>query len=72
MHKFNIGQSVDLITTVIRPAAEGAYEIRHLVPALDGSPENPRYRIKNIAEKHERVASESELTLSRASQPIFS
>ena len=57
MHKFNIGQSVDLITTVIRPSAAGAYEIRHLVPAPDGSPENPRYRIKNIAEKHERVAS---------------
>lgn len=72
MHKFNVGQSVDLITTVLRPSAAGAYEIRHLVPAPDGSPENPRYRIKNIAEKHERVASESELTLSRASQPIFS
>ena len=62
MHKFTIGQSVDLITTVLRPSAAGAYEIRHLVPAPDGSPENPRYRIKNIAEKHERVASESELT----------
>ena len=72
MHKFNVGQSVDLITTVLRPSAAGAYEIRHLVPAMDGSPDNPRYRIKNIAEKHERVASESELTLSRASQPIFS
>ena len=62
MHKFTIGQSVDLLTTVLRPSAPGAYEIRHLVPAPDGSPENPRYRIKNIAEKHERVASESELT----------
>jgi len=72
MHKFSIGQSVDLTTTVIRPSAAGAYEIRHLVPALDGSPDNPRYSIKNIAEKHERVASESELTLSRASQSIFS
>jgi hypothetical protein len=72
MHKFNIGQSVDLITTVIRPSAAGAYEIRHLVPAPDGSPDNPRYRIKNIAEKHERVASESELTLSHVPEPIFS
>ena len=63
MHKFAIGQSVDLLSTVLRPSAAGAYEIRHLVPAPDGSPENPRYRIKNIAEKHERVASESELTL---------
>jgi hypothetical protein len=72
MHKFNIGQSVDLITTLLRPSAAGAYEIRHLLPAPDGSPENPRYRIKNIAEKHERVASESDLTLSRASQTVFS
>jgi len=72
MHKFNIGQSVDLITTVLRPAAPGAYEIRHLVPAPDGSPENPRYRIKNMAEKHERVASEHELTASSRSESAFS
>ena len=71
MHKFTIGQSVDLITTVLRPAAPGAYEIRHLVPAPDGSPDNPRYRIKHLDEKHERVASESELTLSRRSESIF-
>ena len=50
---------------MLRQAALGAYEIVHLVPAPDGSPENPRYRIKSIAEKHERVASESELTLSQ-------
>ena len=72
MHKFNIGQSVDLAPTVLRHSAEGAYEILHLVPAPDGSPDNPRYRIKSIAEKYERVASESELTLSRASESIFS
>jgi hypothetical protein len=72
MHKFAIGQSVDLTTTVLRPSASGAYEIRHLVPAPDGSPENPRYRIKSIAEKHERVASENELTLSGSPESIFS
>ena len=72
MHKFTVGQSVDLVTTVLRPSAAGAYEIRHLVPAPDGHPENPRYRIKNIAEKHERVASESELTLSGRQESIFS
>lgn len=72
MHKFTIGQSVDLITTILRPSAAGAYEILHLVPAPDGSPDNPRYRIKSIAEKHERVASESELTLSRQSEAVFS
>ena len=72
MHKFAIGQSVDLVTTVLRPSAAGAYEIRQLVPAPDGSPENPRYRIKSIAEKHERVAFESELTPSRRSESVFS
>lgn len=72
MHKFSVGQSVDLVTTVHRPSAAGAYEIRHLVPAPDGSPDNPRYRIKNVAEKHERVASESELMLSSSRESIFS
>jgi hypothetical protein len=72
MHKFAIGQSVDLLSMMLRPSAGGAYEIRHLVPAPDGSPENPRYRIKSIAEKHERVASESELTLSGRAESIFS
>jgi hypothetical protein len=72
MHKFIVGQSVDLVTTVLRPAAAGAYEILHLVPAPDGNPENPRYRIKSIDEKHERVAFESELTLSRRPESIFS
>ena len=71
MHKFNVGQSVDLLSTMQRPSAAGAYEIRHLVPAPDGSPDNPRYRIKHLDEKHERVASESELTLSRRSEPLF-
>ena len=72
MHKFTIGQSVDLVTTALRPSAAGAYEILHLVPAPDGHPDNPRYRIKSIAEKHERVASESELTLSARQESIFS
>jgi len=72
MHKYTIGQSVDLIQLTLRPAAPGAYEVRHLLPALDGSPENPRYRIKSIAEKHERVAFESELTPSRQSVSLAS
>ena len=55
MHKFAIGQSVDLVTTVLRPSAAGAYEIRQLVPAPDGSPENPRYRIKSIAENNKQI-----------------
>jgi len=67
-HKFNIGQIVELEPRVLRSSAPGTYEIRHLVPASDRDPSDPCYRIKNIAEKHERVAPESELTLS---EPVF-
>jgi len=65
-HKFNIGQIVELEPAMLRSSALGPYEIRHLVPASDRDPQDPCYRIKSIAEKHERVASESELTLSKA------
>jgi hypothetical protein len=62
-HKFNIGQIVELEVHSFRSAVLGPYEIRHLIPASDGDPDDPRYRIKSGAEKHERVAPESELTL---------
>ncbi len=64
-HKFNIGQLVELAPRVLRSSAPGPYEIRHLVPASDGDPGDPRYRIKSVAETHERVAPESELTRSQ-------
>jgi hypothetical protein len=63
-HKFTIGQTVALAWRFLRSSAPGPYEIRHLVPASDRDPGDPRYRIKSPAEKHERVASESDLTLS--------
>jgi hypothetical protein len=63
VHKFNIGQTVELAPR-LRSSAPGSYEIRHLVPASDRDPGDPCYRIKSIAEKHERVARESDLTLS--------
>jgi hypothetical protein len=65
-HKFNIGQNVDLMPKVLRAAPLGPYQIRFLVPASDKDPSDPHYRIKSVAEKHERVASESELTLSES------
>ena len=64
-HKFNIGQIVELEPGWLRPSAPGPYEIRYLVPASDRDPGDPCYRIKSIGEKHERVAPESELTLSK-------
>jgi hypothetical protein len=63
VHKFDVGQLVDLELTSLRSAVRGPYEIRHLIPASDRDPGDPCYRIKSIAEKHERVAPESELTL---------
>ena len=63
-HKFETGQIVDLEPNVLRSLAMGPYEIRHLIPSSDRDPGNPCYRIKSVAEKYERVASESELTLS--------
>jgi hypothetical protein len=65
-HKFNIGQIVELDTGSLRSAVFGPYEIRHLVPASDRDPYDPCYRIKSVAEKYERAAPESELTLSPA------
>lgn len=63
-HKFNIGQNVELEPNTFRSAVLGPYEIRHLIPASDRDPGDPCYRIKSVDEKHERVAPESELTLS--------
>lgn len=63
-HKFNLGQIVELAPRLLRSSAPGPYEIRHLVPASDRDPDDPCYRIKSIAEKYERVAPESDLTLS--------
>lgn len=63
-HKFHIGQMVELTPRVLRALALGPYEIRQLIPASDRDPSDPCYRIKSSAEKHERVAPESEITLS--------
>ena len=64
VHKFKIGQIVELAPKVLRSSAPGPYEIRHLFPASDSYPNDPCYRIKSTAEIHERVALESDLTLS--------
>ena len=65
-HKFRIGQIVELDENVLRSLSPGPFEIRHLVPSPDREPGNACYRIKSSAEKYERVAPESELTLSVA------
>lgn len=64
VHKLKIGQIVELAPHVLRSMAKGPYEIRHLIPSSDRDPEDPCYRIKSTVEKYERVAPESDLTLS--------
>lgn len=59
-HKFHVGQTVDLIPSISRFAANGHYEIVKLRPT-DG--EVPQYTIKSRQEPHERVASENDLIL---------
>jgi hypothetical protein len=68
MHKFQVGQSVDLIPRVIRQAAKGSYEIIRLMPENE---DDPRYCIKSISERHERVVPESELELSSSPETVF-
>lgn len=63
-HKFTVGQIVELEPRLLQAAAPGCYEVRQLMPLLDRDPTDPIYRIKSIDEKHERVAAESDLTLS--------
>jgi hypothetical protein len=64
-HKFNISQIVELELHSFRSAVLGPYEIHHLVPSSDQDPDDPCCRIKSVVEKHERVAPESQLTLSK-------
>ncbi len=63
-HKFTVGATVDLTPRVLRAAALGPYQVVFLVPASDTAPDEPLYRIKAASETHERVAPESELSLS--------
>jgi hypothetical protein len=60
IHKFRVGQTVDLIPSTFRSAANGTYQIVSLRPAEGG---NVQYRIKSKSEAHERVVSESDLVL---------
>ena len=71
IHKFKIGQIVDLVPMRLQAAAVGKYEIRQLMPASDIDSESPRYRVKSVAEKRERVVPESELSPTMARHRLF-
>lgn len=65
-HRFSVGQVVDLAYRMLQTAPAGHYEVRQLMPASDRDADDPRYRIKSVEEKYERVAAESDLTLATA------
>ena len=63
-HKFRVGEVVRLERYLFRTMSPQDYEVRLLVPPHDSDPKDHCYRIKSAAEKYERAAVESELTLS--------
>ncbi len=71
-HKFRIGQTVDLMPRILRAAAAGQYEIRQLMPAPDADTQNPCYRVRSTAEKHDRIVPESDPTHSARIDPVLS
>jgi hypothetical protein len=61
IHKYRVGQTVDLIPSASRFAAKGTYRIVSLRPTEGG---DLQYRIKSQSEAYERIISESDLVLS--------
>ena len=60
MHKFKLGQSVSLQSTLFnRDAASGAYKVTKQLPEKDGEFE---YQVKRPGEPHERVVKERDLS----------
>jgi hypothetical protein len=57
-HKFKIGQSVELVGGETRLKPLGTFEIVRVMPTEHG---NRQYRIRSLADGHERVALEAEL-----------
>jgi hypothetical protein len=58
MHRFKIGQIVEIMPTTLRSAAPGPYEIIRLLPWESGA---PQYCLRSSNERHERVIPEHDL-----------
>jgi hypothetical protein len=61
LHKFQIGQLVQLAPAISRNVPGGSYEIIKQLPERNGEVE---YQIKSVNEPHQRVVHESELEAS--------
>ena len=69
MHRFKVGQLVEVIPSRLISAAGGTYEIRRLVP-VDAT--DPQYRLKGTNEKFERIVPEGNLRLLAQQTNVFS
>lgn len=58
LHKFRLGQSVDLVGNDVRLKPLGSFEIVRVMPTEHG---HRQYRIKSLTDGHERMVSEAEL-----------
>jgi hypothetical protein len=58
-HKFKVGQKVELLWgRVAGPSVPGRFEIVRTLPESAG---NNQYRVRSLADGHERVVTEPEL-----------
>lgn len=64
-HKFRIGQVVRLVSgPLLHQATGGDYAVTRLLPSSEGE---LNYRIKSVAESHERAVRESQIALASRS-----
>lgn len=58
LHRFKVGEWVDILPSTLRSSAPGHYRIVRLIPC---DAEDPRYCIRSTYEKHDRVVPERDL-----------
>jgi hypothetical protein len=69
MHKFELGQSVSLQSTLFnRDAARGAYKVTKQLPERDGELE---YQVKTPGEPHDRVVNQRQLPPRMGPRPTW-
>lgn len=59
LHKFKLGQAVQLVGTYIRLKPLGRFEVVRVMPIEHGL---HQYRIRSLTDGHERMALEAELS----------
>jgi hypothetical protein len=59
IHRFKVGQTVEIQPSKLRRAVAGRYAITQLLPC-DWN--DPQYRLKSEDEKHERIVPERDLS----------